>query len=125
VTCASVTAAYPDLEGYSQTMVNKRYPFAIIGLGAGAIYFLWRADSLHSVATMVVGLLLFGTALVVSMFDHRTPSSEERKQRFYALFDIHRPKETKRKVFEALLWFALISVPLLLFLRILPKYLFR
>lgn len=71
---------------------------------------------------MVVGLLFFGGALAVSMFDHPKMSAEERKQRFYELLDIHRPEETKQRVFEFLLWLIYIFAPLVLFLRVLPKY---
>jgi hypothetical protein len=71
---------------------------------------------------MAAGLVLFGGALVVSMYDHPKMSAEERNQRFYLLFDIHRPEETKRKDFESILWLIYIVAPLVVFLRILPKY---
>jgi hypothetical protein len=71
---------------------------------------------------MIEGLLLFGGALVVSMFDHPKMSAEERKERFYLLFDIHRAEETKLKVFEVLLWYVYFLAPLFLFGRILPAY---
>jgi hypothetical protein len=71
---------------------------------------------------MVLGLVLFGGALVVSMFGHPKITAEERKQRFYELLDIHRPEETKQKVFELLLWLIYIFGPIFLFLRILPAY---
>jgi hypothetical protein len=102
--------------------VKNRYTLIIIGLGVGAYYFLRQAESVHSVATMVLGLVLFGGAFVVSMFDHRKITAEERKQRFYELLDIQRSEETKRKVFESLLGLVCIFAPILLFLRILPVY---
>lgn len=102
--------------------MKSGYTLIIIGLGVAAYYLFRRAESLHSVGLMALALVLFGGALVVSMYDHPKITAEERKQRFYELLDIHRPEETKQKVVELFLWLVYIFAPLLLFLRILPKY---
>jgi hypothetical protein len=102
--------------------VKNRYTLIIIGLGVVAYYFLRQAESSHSIAFMVLGLVLFGGALIASTFDHPKITAAERKQRFDELLDIHRPEETKQKVFELLLWLVYIFAPLSLLLRILPVY---
>jgi len=102
--------------------VKNGYTLIIIGLCVTAYYLFRRPESLHSAGLMVLGLVLFGGALIVSMYDHPKRTAEERKQRLYELLDIHRPEETKQKVFELFLWLVYIFAPLLLFLRILPKY---
>jgi hypothetical protein len=101
--------------------VKSSYTLIIIGLGVAA-YYLFRRAERHSVGLMVLGLVLFGGALVVSMYAHPKVTAEERKRRLYKLLDIHRPEETKQRVFELFLWLVYIFAPLLLFLDILPKY---
>lgn len=98
------------------------YTLIVIGLGAVAYYLFRRAESLHSVGLIVLALILIGGALIVSMYTHPKISAEERRQRLYQLLDIHRPEESKQKVFELFLWLVYIFAPALLFLRILPKY---
>jgi hypothetical protein len=102
--------------------MKNRYTLMIIGLGVVAYYFLRRAENSRSIECMVLGLVLFGGALILSTFDHPKITAEERKQRFYELLDIHQPEETKQKVFESLLWLIYLFAPPLVFLRILPKY---
>ena len=102
--------------------MKRAYTLIIIGLAIVAYHLFRRAESLHSVGLMVLGLVLFGGALIVSMYDHPKMTAGERKQRLYLLLDIHRPEETKQKVFELFLWLVYIFAPPLLFLRILPKY---
>jgi hypothetical protein len=46
---------------------------------------------------MVLGLILFGGALVVSMFDHPKITAEERKQRFYELLGYSSARGDKRE----------------------------
>jgi hypothetical protein len=102
--------------------MKNRHTLIIIGLSVVAYYFLRRAENSRPVEFMVMGLVLFGAALIVSTLDYPKITAEERKYRFYELFDIHRPEETKRKVFQSLLWLIYLFAPLLVFLRILPKY---
>jgi hypothetical protein len=80
--------------------MKNRHTLIIIGLSVVAYYFLRRAENSRPVEFMVMALVLFGAALIVSTLDYPKITAEERKYRFYELFDIHRPEEPNGKSFS-------------------------
>ena len=98
--------------------MKNAYGFLTLTLAVAALLLLRSGQARHSTPTLFLAGLSGIAALFVSMFAHPRITSEERKRRLLFLLDIHRPEETRQKLFEAAIWLVFIIGSPILFLRI-------